>query len=148
MSTAPDFVVMDRRFPDARLVVEVKRQVGDPGWTTAQVAHFMRRLNASLGLVVSPERMWVLRDLYLSDDPGDVRVLGEENLDPSDWPGRDPNQTSAEFEDTVRRWLQDLATTGSSVWGPSPNRHPILLDWVLPMLRHARVQSSRPISRG
>lgn len=142
MRATPDILVLANDLPEIRLIAEVKKRLDDTRAVVRQVALFMRSVHAPLGLIVSADRMIVLRDKYLSNCIDDVEILDDVALGAGAWDGLSIGEDEATFEGRVQTWLRDLAD-GVRPRGPQLDR-PVMDDWIRPALQNASVQGSRP----
>jgi hypothetical protein len=105
-----DLVVLAPDLPERRLMVEVKRSGLDHSAALARIKSSMLGSNCPVGLLVTPERTWLLRNTYESEDS--IRVTG-------DYPTvtllgiAEVPDNERELESIVERWLEFL-TSGSS----------------------------------
>jgi hypothetical protein len=99
----PDIIVDG---PDGvALVVEAKTRLPNLGQTAKQLADYMIRMQCPTGILITPERMWLYRDLYSS--PPDVEQIGEYDMHGL-WPHTPPSEP-ASFERFVQEWLEHVA---------------------------------------
>lgn len=119
METAhPDILVTS---PDGEylMIVEVKLNDVDIRAQNAieQLRSFMAAIGCSVGLVVTGERVILLRDSLKESNGASVHIVGEAKLPdfllpPADeqWKGN----PSLEFESRVQRWLEKLKLTANT----------------------------------
>lgn len=113
------------------LVVDTKQRA-DLGEATTHLADYMKRIGVDLGLLVTPQRLLILREDYRGDLGAKVigdypLALGGEALDP------------VAFEDFVQRWLESLA------WKPIDRSTPLtqaLTDIVVPVVKYGTIRAA------
>jgi len=112
MAFEPDIVVTDPESAQFALVVEVKAESRGLGESVRQLKTFMLGAGCPIGLLVTPERLWILRDQYLSSSEDSIAEVGEFdvkdvlNFRPSGAAGRD----ALAFERLVQSWIEGLST--------------------------------------
>lgn len=99
----PDIIVTG---PDGvTLVVEAKTTLPNLEQAEEQLSHYMLGMHCPTGILVTPKRMWVYRDLYAS--PPVVARVGE--FDMSGMWKQEPPQGAHEFELFVQEWLEHVS---------------------------------------
>jgi hypothetical protein len=106
----PDIVVTS---PDGDYLMIVEVKVSDVGHQGAidQIKHYMASLNCSTGLVVSGERIVLLRDSLEQFNGKSIYVVGEANLPASLLPSPSAQWKSSpesELASQVQQWLESL----------------------------------------
>src|SRR5580692_258269 len=105
MAFHPDIVVTT---PDGMmLVAEAKVTLPDLAHTEEDLKKYMFGMQCPVGLLITPQRMWLYRDSYSARSPLSVQRVGEFDAKPL-WQQAPPAQGAA-FEVFVQRWLEDLA---------------------------------------
>jgi hypothetical protein len=134
-----DFLVLAPDLPERRLVVEVKRRGFNRAGAIAQMKSYMLDNNCPVGLLITPEQTWLLRDTYEGDDS--IRETGvyptATLLGIADVPDDD-----RELGSIVERWLESL-TSGSSEGLDEEVRWDVAR-YVLPAIADGRVVSEHP----
>jgi hypothetical protein len=103
MPFQPDIIVTG---PDGvTLVVEAKASLPDFEQTEQQLRRYMIGMQCPAGMLITPERMWLYRDLYAS--PPDVELVAEFDTQ-GVWP-QPPPKDAALFELFVQQWPEGLA---------------------------------------
>lgn len=148
MSTAhPDIVVIS---PDGEylMVVEVKLNDSLPHRQGAieQLKSLMASMDCSVGLVVTGERIFLLRDSLEKSDGESIVVVSEARLPehllpPADeqWKG----QRGLEFESRVQRWLEELKQVRSLEALPSDLRE-LLRESMVSLLQLGEIRAAAP----
>jgi hypothetical protein len=112
-----DFTVFAKDYPEARLVLEVKRGVSTPPDQDAAVKRLVKYMwgaNCHYGLVMTPDKTYVLRDDFTTSGPESIQVT---NVLPTAMllsrlgrplPERIPEQ---QLELLAQEWLERLAAS-------------------------------------
>jgi len=93
-----------------------------------------------IGVLITPERMWLYRDSYTSRAPGSIQRVGEYNIK-SLWREPPPLQ-GIRFEAFVQHRLEDLART-PALKLPSDLRG-ALEEYILPAIMAGDVRAAHP----
>ena len=137
MAFQPDIIVTT---PDGvSLVVEAKVTLPNLERTEEGLKQYMVGMQCPVGLLITPERMWLYRDSYTSRSPESVEFVGEFNLE-SLW--QQPPQSQRAFEMFVQQWLENLAGQLNSEL-PNPLREALGED-VLPAVTSGDVPAAHP----
>lgn len=138
MAFQPDILITT---PDGvSLVVEVKVTRPNLEFAEEQLKQYMFGMQCPVGLLITPERLWLYRDSYTSRSPQSVQRVGEFNVE-SLWKQPPPSQ-EAPFEIFVQRWLEDLARQPIKEL-PNPLRE-ALREYVLPAVTNGEVRAAHP----
>jgi hypothetical protein len=112
-----DLTVFAKDYPEARLVVEVKRALStrpEQDVAVRQVAQYMWGANCHYGLLMTPTNTYVLRDDFSTAGPEAIRVAAvlptATLLSRLTWSGGLPT-FEQELELLARQWLQRLTTS-------------------------------------
>src|SRR5260370_7962537 len=109
MAFQPDILVTSPDEPRVTLVIEAKVHLSDLDRTEAQLKQYMVGMQCPLGMLITPERMWLYRDSYTSRSPNSIQRVGEYDIK-SLW--REPPPTDGTvFEAFVQHWLEHLPKT-------------------------------------
>lgn len=141
----PDIVVVERgELSDYLLVVEVETAIpvdhGDG--PLAPLGRYMSGMGCPMGLLVTPERVWVLRDTLRVGGVDGVVVLGEYTA-PTEFLSEAGTRDGADFKARVQRWLERMAEDGHSTSEDEALRR-VLDDEVIPVLLGAEIRSGNP----
>jgi hypothetical protein len=140
MAFRPDILVTTPDEPRAALVVEATVQLSDLDRTEQQLKEYMVSMQCPVGLLVTPERIHLYRDLYTDRSPRSVQRIGEYDAAPL-WAHRPP-EDPVRFEGFVQDWLERLTD--------QPTRHlprelgEALREYVLPALSQGEVRAAGP----
>jgi hypothetical protein len=131
-----DFIVLAPDVPELRLIVEIKHGHFDREAATQQLESYMKGSKCPLGLLITPEHTWLLRDTYESVNPirevavyDTATLLGVHEI-PDD---------EGDLEDLVGRWLDGL-TSGATTGLTQEVRFDVAR-YVLPEVTEGRVAS-------
>ncbi len=104
MAFEPDILITT---PDGiALVVEAKVSLQNLARSEEELKRYMVRMQCPIGLLITPEHMWLYRDFYTVDSATSVQRVGEFDV-ATLWHQKPPAQGSA-FEGFVQQWLEDL----------------------------------------
>jgi hypothetical protein len=138
MAFQPDIIVTT---PDGiSLVVEVKVTVPNLQRTEEDLKQYMVGMQCPIGLLITPERLWLYRDSYTTRSPQSVQRVGEFDLTLL-WRQPPPSQ-GAPFELFVQQWLEDLAKQPIEEL-PIELRE-ALREYVLPAVTSGEVRAAHP----
>jgi len=140
MAFQPDILVTIPGEPRVTMVVEAKTSLPDLNRTEQELKRYMVGMQCPVGVLVTPQRLWLYRDFYTTLTPESVRRVGEYNTD-SLW-RQTPPQDAAQFERFVQHWLEDLSST------PPPDLpHDLreaLREYILPAITTGEVRAAHP----
>jgi hypothetical protein len=138
MAFQPDIIITT---PDGiALVVEAKVTVPNLQRTEEDLKRYMVGMSCPIGLLITPERMWLYRDSYTTRSPQSIHRVGEFDLKPL-WRQAPPSQ-AAPFELFVQQWLEDLNTQPTKEL-PIELRE-ALREYVLPAVTSGEVRAAHP----
>src|SRR5437762_1695493 len=104
MTFRPDIVI---NTPEGTtLVVEVKMHLPNLRGTEDGLKRYMVGMQCPVGLLVTPERIWLYRDSYSSRTPESVELVGV--FDAKSLWRQPPPLDEVRFEVFVQDWLRDL----------------------------------------
>ena len=122
------------------LVIEAKVHLPDLDRTEAQLKQYMVRMQCPIGMLITPERMWLYRDSYTTRAPDSIKRVGEYNIK-SLW--REPPPTEGTlFEIFVQHRLEDLAKTPAQ--GLPGDLREALKEYILPAIASGDVRAAHP----
>jgi hypothetical protein len=110
----------------------------------------MLQMRCPIGLLVTPDVIEVFRDTYTTHSESSVEHVASF---PSPKPlsifkslhgGSSEPQPELRFEEAVRSWLEQLATSPSASVSESPKVREALRDYILPALAQGVVRSTGP----
>ncbi len=139
MAFQPDILVTTPE--GVMLVVEAKVILPNLSRTEEDLKEFMVRMQCPIGLLITPERMWLYRDFYTTGSRKSVERIGEFNVTPL-WPKRPPSHPGP-FEMFVQQWLEDLVTEQPYKDLPKELRE-ALREYVMPAVARGEVRAAHP----
>lgn len=140
MAFQPDILVTSPDEPRVTLVIEAKVHLPNLDRTEAELKQYMVDMQCPIGMLVTPERIWLYRDTYTTQAPDSVQRIGEYNIK-SLW--REPPPTEGIlFEAFVQRRLEDLAKAPAQEL-PSDLRD-ALREYILPAITTGNVRAAHP----
>ncbi len=145
-TSQPDIVVTSQD-GEYLMIVEVKlKDISINAQLIAQLKNNMASIGCSVGLVVTGERVILLRDSLEKYNGESIDVVGEAKLPdyllpPADeqWKGN----PAIEFESRVQRWLEKLKLTASMEKLPNDLRN-LLGEPIISLLRIGEVRAAGP----
>ncbi len=136
MTFQPDIIVSG---PDGlTLVVEAKISLPNLAEREEQLIHYMLGMHCPTGILVTPKRMWVYRDLYAS--PPSVELIGE--FDTQVFWRQLPPEDASSFELFVQQWLENLAHLPTN--DLPRNVAEALREYILPAVASGEVHAAHP----
>ena len=143
----PDIVVIS---PDGEylMIVEVKLNDNNIHNQEAvnQLRYIMASIGCSVGLVVSGEHIFLLRDSLEKSHGESINVVGEARLPDSLLPPADEQwrgERALEFESQVQRWLEKLKLTSNIENLPNDLRE-LLGEPIMSLLRLGEIRAAGP----
>jgi hypothetical protein len=138
MAFEPDILVTSADGPEVLLVAETKWHDEDVSNAESQLKAYMAGMGSPIGLLVTPTRLRIYRDRYVTPPEKSIELIGE--FDVRQLFGSHSEQTGRNaafsFENDVQDWLESLA------WETAR-------DELSPELRQAAEANIRPaISQG
>ena len=146
MAFTPDFYVVTVGSPATiQLVIEAKLRPDVDASGEAQLKRFMLAMGCPVGLLITPNKMWIYKDSYTNrtessiERRGPFPVPSESEVAKAATRG-DPS----EFEQSVRAWLERIARV-QSLKGFSVDAIEAFKSLILPALADGFIQSSGPV---
>ena len=140
MAFEPDILVTTPGEPQVTLVVEAKTHVPDLEHVEAGLKQYMVGMQCPVGVLITPEHLWLYRDFYTSRAPDSVRRVGDYDLT-TVWRQLPPAQES-QFEAFVQNWLEDLARAPLSRL-PKDLRD-ALREYIIPAIAGGDIRAAHP----
>jgi hypothetical protein len=118
MPAQADIIVTSPDSTEVNLVVEAKLRFTEFPEAERQLKHYMLQVRCPLGILISPERLWIYRDRFTSNSEDSIERLGEFGisgllpLQPVSAMA-DPRAAAAAFEDAVQEWLESLPASNT-----------------------------------
>lgn len=102
----PDIVVTEPSSSHVLLIVEAKTRESIPE-SENQLRHYMWEMSCPVGLLVSPQRIILYRNLFTGYSDDSVQRVGAYSA-PSSWSDYAGRNAGIEFERRVQSWLEGL----------------------------------------
>ncbi|HLL52775.1 MAG TPA: hypothetical protein VK447_04455 [Myxococcaceae bacterium] len=145
MGFRPDIVVTSADGSGVSLVAEVKLALPNRSKTELQLKQYMAGMRCPVGVLATPDRLWIYNDTYSDKGLDSIESVGEFPYTWSrggvDSPSRDP----AMFEQEFQSWLERLSEEPERVSLPAQLRDAVET-YVVPMLARGQVRAGRPRS--
>lgn len=147
MPFEPDVIVTASEGLGVSLVVEVKLSLANKSQAEEQLKRYMVSMRCPVGLLITPERLWIYNDSYSAPGLGSVELVGEfplfglrvVQLDADAFP-RGPEFA---LERAVQRWLEGLSTESERQKLP-PDLREAVEEYVVPALNEGQVRAAGP----
>jgi hypothetical protein len=147
MPFEPDVIVTASEGLGVLLVAEVKISLTDKSQAEEQLKRYMVGMRCPVGLLVTPERLWIYNDSYSVPGLASVECVGEFplfglrvlQLDADVF----PRQPAFALEQAVQRWLEGLSTESERQKLP-PALREALEEYVVPALNEGQVRAAGP----
>ena len=146
MGFAPDVIVTSPEGPEIFLVAEAKLALGNGHYLESELKRYMVRNRCPVGLVFTPDRLWVYADRYTSMDTNSIERVGEFSI-----VGLLPEQVrtgeerGVAFERAVQQWLEELLDKGVREKLPAELLK-VVNDLILPAIEEGDVRAAHPRS--
>src|SRR6266536_2950599 len=105
MAFQPDIIVTGPE--GVMLVVEAKASLPNLQQSEEQLKRYMIGMQVPTGVLITPEHMWVYRDLYTTRSPESIQRIGE--FETKNLCRQPPPVDPVRFEVLVQQWLERLA---------------------------------------
>jgi hypothetical protein len=138
MAFQPDIIVTG---PDGvMLVLEAKTSLPDLHGSEEQLKRYMVGMQCPTGVLITPEHMWVYRDLYTTRSPESIHRIAE--FDTKGFWRQPPPADETLFEAFVQEWLERLAHQPPQDL-PREIRE-TLSEYVVPAVTNGEVRAAHP----
>ena len=141
MAFEPDIVVTAQDDPRINLVVEAKTHLRDMERTEAGLKRYMVGMQCPIGLLITPEHLWLYRDSYVALTPDSVIRVGDFNISEGIW-GQTPPSQSSRFESFVQQWLEDLPQR--PLFSFPPDLSDAIREYIIPAVTTGEVRAAHP----
>jgi hypothetical protein len=140
----PDIIVTGPEPAEIALVAEVKTGCHSIDDSERQLKNYMAAVSSPVGLLITPEHLWIYRDRYLSSDDSVIRV-GEFNVKGVFQFAKSGNAAAdgLGFERQVQSWLETLSTE-SGLKQLTPELRRAAQMYIVPALTQGSVRSGHP----
>jgi hypothetical protein len=138
MAFQPDILITS---PGGRImVIEAKMTMNDLPRTEEALKRYMVAMQYPFGLLITPEKGWVYRDIYSALSSESVKQVGE--FDSTRMWRQTPPLQGLQFEAFVQQWIEDLAHFPAESLPPQLKE--IVHDYVLPAIAGGEVKAAHP----
>jgi|ERR1700691_2960207 hypothetical protein len=144
MPAHADIIVSSPDSTEVKLVVEAKLRVPSMEVAESQLKNFMLSMRCPLGLLMSPERLWIYIDRFTSDSEDSIEKLGDFDISELVKFSSFAIADGIAFEIAVQMWLEKLP----SIIGPDRPRDPklrqIINHYLIPAVETGVVRAAGP----
>ena len=144
MPAQADIIVSSPDSTEVRLVVEAKLRNPDMRNAENQLRNFMLSMRCPLGLLISPQRLWVYIDRFTSDSEDSIEKLGEFDISSLMRFGSSAVADSIAFENAVQAWLENLSANVTRNPPSDPKLREIINHYILPAVESGIVRAAGP----
>ncbi len=144
MPAQADIIVSSPDSTEVKLVVEAKLETANLRETEHQLKNFMLQLRCPLGLLVSPQRLWVYLDRFTSYSEESIEFLGEFNIEGLIKFHLPATGGGVAFENAVQAWLEDLSNDTARSQVQDPKLREIINHYILPAIETGIVRAAGP----
>jgi hypothetical protein len=145
MAFEPDIIITGPENSDIAVVVEVKTSVRNLEDSERQLKRYMTGMRCPVGLIVTPQRLWLYRDRYLSSSEDSVARVAEFDIndvlhfEQAGAGAKDPYA----FERLVQAWLEGLSTETGLRELPAELRRAVQ-SYIAPAISEGAVRAGHP----
>jgi hypothetical protein len=140
MGFRPDVVVMEPDFPRVALVATVQASALGMETTEGQLKAYMLARRCPVGMIVTPERIWIYHDTFTDDSPASIERVGDhptqELLQLRAAPGDERALASA-----VRAWLERVSSNWMEALPRTAEVRSSLLAHIVPAVVDGRLDT-------
>jgi hypothetical protein len=143
MPAQADIIVSSPDSTEVKLIVGAKLRQFDMQMAENQLKNFMLQMRCPLGLLVSPERLWVYIDRFTSDSEDSIEKLGDFDISGLVKFSSAASDSIA-FENAVQAWLENLAANIIRKPPSDPKLQQIINHYILPAVETGIVRAAGP----
>lgn len=141
-----DIIVTSPDTADVRLVAETRLSLPDMSSAETILKTAMVRMSSPVGILITPDRMWVYLDRYLSQTPDSVDRVGE--FDVSKLLHFRPVSASRDeerhFEAVVQQWLEDLPRLVERAPRKDDHLWSVVNTYIIPAVETGEIRAAAP----
>jgi hypothetical protein len=142
MAFEPDIIVTGSDAPEIALVVKTTTDSRSVPELERQLKTFMMGMSSPLGMLVTPERLWLYRDRYLPFPNESIARIGDFDMQPVFHLEQAGKQMAAPvFEQFVQSWLEGLSTDASAN-GLPPDMKRAVKTYIVPAVAQGQVRAA------
>lgn len=145
MAFEPDIIVTGPESSDIAVVIEAKTSVCKLETSERQLKSFMSAMRCPVGVIVTPQRLWLYRDRYLGMSEESIERVAEfdiENVLNFELSGASRRDGIA-FERFVQQWLEGLGTEAGLRELPTELRRAVE-SYVVPAISQGTIRAGHP----
>jgi hypothetical protein len=111
MAFEPDILITSADGSELLLVAETKWHDKDVPNAESQLKEYMIAMGSPIGLIVTPTRLRIYRDRYLTPPENSIKLIGEFDVRQlfGSHSGQAGRNAAASFENDVQDWLESLS---------------------------------------
>lgn len=144
MPAQADIIVSSADSTEVKIVVEAKLQIPSLRETERQLKNFMLQLRCPLGLLVSPQRLWVYLDRFTSYSEDSIECLGEFKIEGLIKFHPPATGAAAAFETAVQSWLEDLSVSSAQRRVSDPKLLDVINHYIVPAVETGIIRAAGP----
>jgi hypothetical protein len=144
MPAQADIIVSSPDSTEVKLVVEAKLRSRDMQMAEHQLKNFMLLMRCPLGLLISPERLWVYIDRFTSDSEGSIEKLGDFDISGLMKFNSSVVADGVAFENAVQGWLENLSANITRNPPNDPKLREIIRHHILPAVETGVIRAAGP----
>lgn len=141
----PDIVVTGPEAWNIELIAETKLSSSQLDESERQLKAYMASMNIPIGLLVTPNRLRLYSDRYVSPPEDSIALVGE--FDVTDLlnfqPFAEDPRSARAFEQIVQNWLESLSTESGRGKLPADLRR-AAQSYIVPALEQGAVRAAHP----
>ncbi|HTW31973.1 MAG TPA: hypothetical protein VMD76_09855 [Candidatus Sulfotelmatobacter sp.] len=148
MPAGVDIIVRSFDSTEVKLVVETKLTVQNLKAAEEQLKSSMLHLSCPVGLIITPQKMWVYADRFTSTDGTSIQAAGEFAIShllrykPAG--SERATEEGRRFENIVQQWLEALPRTATREYVGDRRLWEALSKHVLPAIETGEVRAAAP----
>lgn len=143
MPFEPDIIVSEPEGFGITLVVKVRTSAEGIEELERQLKKYMVGMGSPVGMLVTPEHLWLYRDQYLSKSQDSVAKVGE--FDVRNIFRGVPSRDASAFEQQVQSWLEGLSSE-SGLRKLPPKLRAAAEFYIVPAILHGEIRAGHPRS--
>ncbi len=143
MAFEPDIIVTGPEPFDVSLVVEAKATLRNLANAEGELTRYMAAMRSPVGMLVTPEKLWLYRDQYLSTSEESIRRVGEFEIGNLLTFDRNKKNAGVDFENAVQSWIEGFSTE-SGLRGLPPDLRRAVQTHILPAISHGVLRAGHP----
>jgi hypothetical protein len=142
MSAHADIIVSSNDSTEVKLVVEAKLRMANLLDTERQLRRFMLQVSCPLGLLVTPDHLWVYLDRFTSYSEESIERIGD--FDIKELISFAAGASEAAFENAVQDWLENLSVTNTRERIKDEKLLDVVRHYILPAVETGVVRAAGP----